>query len=272
MGRAEPPSLATWLLEHWTPGRCNDALAGDLLEEFRSDRLGRTGTWYWHQVLAAISIGWTREIFNHRTELLFAASWSIFAPVWLLIVAAFEQHFNLNAHILQLDFPWSTICDLGLMLAASLLFIWAGIVFYLIPRLWFTRNLKVRPLAKGVLASIPVLAAVWVTLIVLPKQFLYAPAADRPALVPAPGYAITHLGPTEVRRIPPEQTWTARYGDKTVKSPEGENQNANAAPLNAITDVRRSALLVRLPFLLCVLCTLWGVNSRLRKRPEGLTV
>jgi hypothetical protein len=263
----EPPSLAIWLLEHWTPGGCNDALVGDLLEECRS---GRTGAWYWRQVLAAIAIGCTREIRNHRTVLLFAASWSILAPSWLLIVAAFEQHFNLNAHILQLDFPWSTLCDLGLILAANLLFIWAGIVFYLIPHLWLRRNLKVRPLAKGVLTSIPVLAAVWVTLIVLPKQFLHAQATDQRSLAPAPGYAITHLGPTKVRRISPELTWTAGYSDKAVKSPEGENQNAPAGPLNAITDMRRSALLVRLPFLFCVLCTLWGVTSRLRNRHDGI--
>ncbi len=119
------------------PGRRNDALAGDLLEEFRN---GRSTRWYWRQVLAAIAIGGGREIVNHRMVLLFAAAWSMLAPAWLLAVAAFEQNFKLNAKILQLDFPWSTLCDLGLMLAASLLFIWAGILLYLIPHLSLRRG------------------------------------------------------------------------------------------------------------------------------------
>ncbi len=261
MRRTEPPSLATWLLEHWMPGDGNDALAGDLIEEFRA---GRTSSWYWRQVSSVIAIGGGREILHHRTVLLFAAAWSMLAPAWLLMVAAFEQHFNLNARMLQLDFPWSTLCDLGLMLAANLIFIWAGILLYLIPHLWFRRNLRVRPLAQGILASIPVLVAIWVTLIVLPKQFLHAQAADRSSLAPVPAYAITHLGPTEVRRIPPGQTWTARYGDK----PQVPSIND---PRSAIADMRTSALLVRLPFLLCVLSTLWEVTSRLRRRAHGLT-
>jgi hypothetical protein len=265
----EPPSLATWLLEHLMPGDRNDALAGDLLEEFRN---GRSTRWYWRQVLAAIAIDGGGEVLNHRTVLLFAAIWSMLAPAWLLTVTAFEQHFSLNARILQLDFPWSTLCDLGLILAANLLFIWAGILLYLIPHLWFTRNLRVRPLAQGILASIPVLVPVWVTLIVLPKLYLDAQAVDQPSFAQTPGYAITHLDPTKVGRISSELTRTARYGDKAVKSTEGENQSADSSPRNAITDMHKSALLVRLPFLFCVLCTLWGVTSRMRKRPEGMTV
>jgi hypothetical protein len=187
------------------------------------------------------------------------------APAWLLIVAAVEQQFNLNARILQLEFPWSTLCDLGLLLAANLLFIWVGILVYLIPHLWFRRNFRIRPLSQGVLASIPVLIAVWAALIVLPKQFLHVEAADRPALAPVSTYAITHLGPTEVRRIPPEQTWSARYGDQPIATPVSD-------PRTAITDMRKSAILARLPFLLCVLCTLWGVTTRVRKRPNGMTI
>ena len=42
--------------------------------------------------------------------------------------------------------------------------------------------------------------------------------------------------------------------------------NPNVSPSHAIADVRKLALLARLPFLLCELCTLWGMSSRLRKR------
>lgn len=261
MKPANPPFFATWMLNHWTPGTRNDALAGDLLEEFWS---GRTGAWYWRQVLAAIVVGWLREILNHRMLLLFAAAWSMLAPAWVLVVAV-EQHFNLSARIVQLDFPWSTLSDLGLLLVSNLLFIWAGILLYLIPHLWLRRRLRFQPLVHGVLASVPVLIAIWAALIILPKQFLHVEAADRPSLAPVPTYAITHLGPTEVRRILPGQTWTARYGDRPAPRPVND-------PRDAITDMRKSAMLVRLPFLVCVVCTLWGVTSRLRKRPKGTLV
>lgn len=262
MRHSDPPRIATWLLEHWTPGARNDALAGDLLEEFRS---GRTGAWYWRQVLTAIALGCVQEILNHRTMLLYAAAWSMLAPAWVLIVAAVEQHFNLNVRIVRLDFPWSTLSDLGLLLGSNLLFIWAGILLYLIPHLWLRQRLRFRPLAQGVLASAPVLIAIWAALIILPKQFLHVEAANRPSLAPVPTYAITHLGPTEVWRIPPEQTWSGRYRDAPAPTPVNN-------PRHAITDMRKSAMLVRLPFLVCVVCTLWGVTSRLRKRPKDTLV
>ena len=45
-----PPRLASWLLEQLAPG--NDPLRGDLEEEFAN---GRTGAWYWRQVVAAVA-------------------------------------------------------------------------------------------------------------------------------------------------------------------------------------------------------------------------
>ena len=45
-----PPRLASLLLDQFAPG--NEALHGDLDEEFSS---GRSSTWYWQQVLAALA-------------------------------------------------------------------------------------------------------------------------------------------------------------------------------------------------------------------------
>jgi hypothetical protein len=70
MREIEPPSLATWMLRHCIPGRRNEALAGDLLEEFRA---GRSIAWYWRQVLDAIVLGCTREILNRSSMAFFAA-------------------------------------------------------------------------------------------------------------------------------------------------------------------------------------------------------
>lgn len=48
MKAAKPPAFALWLLKHAVD---EEALAGDLLEQFSQ---GRTGAWFWRQVLVAI--------------------------------------------------------------------------------------------------------------------------------------------------------------------------------------------------------------------------
>ncbi|HXA77466.1 MAG TPA: hypothetical protein VNV41_10055 [Candidatus Acidoferrales bacterium] len=68
MRSSKPPVQATWLVEHLIPGPRNEALAGDLLEQFSQ---GRSVTWYWRQVLVAILTGFLTE-------------WRIFA--WAAVV------------------------------------------------------------------------------------------------------------------------------------------------------------------------------------------
>jgi hypothetical protein len=58
MKSSKPPALATWLVEHLIPGSRNEALAGDLLEQFGQ---GRSVAWYWRQVLVAILTGFLME-------------------------------------------------------------------------------------------------------------------------------------------------------------------------------------------------------------------
>ena len=55
MRSAHPPKLATWVLRRL--GSHNEALAGDLLEEYQR---GRSKLWYWRQVLIAVSVGQLR--------------------------------------------------------------------------------------------------------------------------------------------------------------------------------------------------------------------
>ena len=58
MSRRQPPKLATWLLDRLGYTRHNAALAGDLLEEFRS---GRSRAWYWRQAAMVIANGIARN-------------------------------------------------------------------------------------------------------------------------------------------------------------------------------------------------------------------
>jgi len=158
--RSDPPLIATWMLEHWTLGPSNNALAGDLLEEFRSGRARRTRAWYWRQVIAAISINCSRQILNHRSVMLFAAVWSVISPAWLVLTSKAEVNSPAFGVIVRMDFPWSTICALALALVTSLAFIWSGMALYLIPRMVAARNFHWRRLARSLLQSLPMFISI----------------------------------------------------------------------------------------------------------------
>lgn len=246
MRRSEPPRLAQWMLERCAPPRRDEALAGDLLEEFRS---GRSTRWYWRQVLSAIAFAWFCAFLKRRTAVLFAALWSMLAPAWLLVFAGFEQRFNLNERFIRMDWPWSSVCDLGLLLAANMMFVWVGIAVYLFLRLSSATNLRIYSLGRGFLASLPVLLTLWASLVVLPKLFLESRAFDQFSAGSIGSYAITSLEPVRVARVRPQATWAARYGNKALGNSD--------STLGAIADTRKSAILARLPFFFIVLCTLW---------------
>ncbi len=83
---AKPPAIATWLSEHAVLGESNEALTGDLLEEFQRCR---SVAWYWRQVGGAILAGFIAEV---RAEWS-AAGYAIlgtfaFASLWTAIVTS----------------------------------------------------------------------------------------------------------------------------------------------------------------------------------------
>lgn len=53
MKTSQPPILATRMLQRLASGPHGDALAGDLIEQYRE---GRSTAWYWRQVLLAIVV------------------------------------------------------------------------------------------------------------------------------------------------------------------------------------------------------------------------
>ena len=65
MKNNRPPVLATRLLERLVSGPHGDALAGDLIEQYRQ---GRSGAWYWRQVLAAILAGVGKGVRDHKLQ------------------------------------------------------------------------------------------------------------------------------------------------------------------------------------------------------------
>jgi hypothetical protein len=55
----EPPKMALWLLRQWASPYQRESLMGDLLEMYRA---GRSRTWYWRQVLAALILARARAL------------------------------------------------------------------------------------------------------------------------------------------------------------------------------------------------------------------
>ncbi|HEX8711896.1 MAG TPA: hypothetical protein VF730_08490 [Terracidiphilus sp.] len=158
MKQSDPPRAATWLLQHLAAGERNEALAGDLLEEFRS---GRSGGWYWRQVLAYVAITNTRVVLGHAGALLFAGLWALLAPSWLPLTRPGEFRW-LDPRILGLAWPWSSLCEVGLTFSILISFVWAGLVLYLLLESVATRRFSFRRLRGGAMRSAAVFAPLYV--------------------------------------------------------------------------------------------------------------
>jgi hypothetical protein len=141
-----PPATATWMLKHLLFRDRNEALEGDLLEEFQR---GRSTSWYWRQVLVAVldfsnvlRAGWA-------TALAF-----VFAAVWvygLSLIVAFTAHSSLQ----MVTGNWLPYREPGWLAV--------GIVFYLaVPLSVFlalARNLSLRAFTVGLGAGALVIVA-----------------------------------------------------------------------------------------------------------------
>jgi hypothetical protein len=63
MREQQPPWVATWLAQRLVSGPRRESLLGDLIEQYRQ---GRSGIWYWRQVLAAILVGTVHDLAAHK--------------------------------------------------------------------------------------------------------------------------------------------------------------------------------------------------------------
>lgn len=132
MKRAGPPPITTWILERLIPGNRNDALSGDLREEFRS---GRSASWYRKQVLAAFLIGCFDEIRSRSLALVFAAVWTIWARTWCFF--ALWSATRCAEQIVP--WPYSTILGMVISVVLSL---WAALTVFGIIEYFMRHNLR----------------------------------------------------------------------------------------------------------------------------------
>lgn len=111
----QPPGLATWILKRLGSTFVEDALVGDLLEDYQTRR---SPFWYWRQVGTAIGVGACRDVWHHPPVALGASVTGLFvaaAPIWLLITTP-------AASLSSLPLPvWSQILAAWLVVFGSAL-------------------------------------------------------------------------------------------------------------------------------------------------------
>jgi hypothetical protein len=116
------------MLEHLSSGARDEALSGDLLEEFCG---GKADGWYWRQVLAACAVSWLRSLRVRLQMLAFAMLWSMAAPAWNRVCDQVDTA-PVWERVWQMCGPfWWILALCGwTLLHAS--FLWAGIAVYVL--------------------------------------------------------------------------------------------------------------------------------------------
>lgn len=182
MKRENPPAAARWILEHLVPGKKNDALAGDLLEEFGS---GRSTLWYWRQVLSAFVVGSAKEARAHGSVLVLSVLLTIPIPALDIFVLRRIEMTRFFAQRWDLPWPYSTMADLGLTAGWNILYTWSGLLFCFLVVSVATRSINLRRLARGL----------WISAVVYVATFAFVMACV--ALFPFHGALI------DIRRLTP---------------------------------------------------------------------
>jgi hypothetical protein len=151
----EPPKLATWLLERFSPE--SGPLAGDLIEAFKH---GRSSSWYWRQVLAAILIAVPGLV--RKNLVLFAYTVGCGAAIsvaWFFMFpnaihdSAFPRLFAVYAKSYEIEWPWSFVYQMAFLTAFQ-----AGAVMVaLTAHFAFSHHLRGRSLLRALLVVLVVL-------------------------------------------------------------------------------------------------------------------
>jgi len=119
---------ARWMLEHWPGGNVNEALSGDLLEEFHS---GRSALWCWGEVSAAIAISVSGFVRRRAALVAFSAVWATLYPLWGLLL----RHSVINGVYgkwIGLAWPYSSLVEILYAVVPAIVFVWIGCAFYLL--------------------------------------------------------------------------------------------------------------------------------------------
>jgi hypothetical protein len=199
MKHIRPPSLATWMLEHLTPADRDEALAGDLLEDFRC---GRSKTWYWQQTLTACTVGWLRHLSERRMLVVFAALWSMLAPAWLALELRFLNGSHASAGTWRMDAQFSGIGSIGLWLLLNLGFLWAGMLLYFLSHANIAKSFSRQTIVRALALAAPVFFFAYFGSFVLANLYSFpGPLVARSSITPV-GELTDVRGWADLLRIP----------------------------------------------------------------------
>ncbi len=114
MRAANPPIVATWLLERLYTGDESESLIGDLVECYGRSR---SKAWYWRQVLAAIVLSFCKEVRGHillaiRAVLTGWLAFFMFRFISLRLLSRFNLDFQLRDAFGQSHWRPSYMADL----------------------------------------------------------------------------------------------------------------------------------------------------------------
>ena len=208
MTRIDPPPLANWVLEHLSIGERNEALAGDLLEEFRA---GRTERWYWGQVLAAVAVTWLENLGGRAPMLLFVILWSMAAPAWNSFCITVQSEGLQN----RLSIIFGAIWIVPAFIAWTVLhlaFVWGGLLVFRLFYRYFGGTIHPARFKRAIFLA--------------PIVFI-------------PVYGALFLGVSLY--------WYSTFAHFQLQP----------SPLGQVFDLRPLANLIRIPYLLALLCALW---------------
>ena len=135
----QPPRLATWLLDQFSPVLQNAPLAGDLMEAFKQRR---SSSWYWRQVFGAILIALPSLLRKQWGCLAYAVGCSgLISPAWFFMIpgaghgSALPQVFALYANGYSVQWPWSLEYQIAFLTAFQFVIVAVALGSYLASRM-----------------------------------------------------------------------------------------------------------------------------------------
>ncbi len=186
-----PPPRATWILEHLAAGEREEALTGDLIEEYRS---GRSGGWYWQQVLLACIVSWSRGLSARVPVIFYALIWSILAPTWYVLIDRSAHQFTFNKLFDSLA-PFSLVLAPMVWTIAHAAFLWAGLLIYQLAHAILGRKLRRGDLRRAFWLATFILPPVYFVTFVFVDLYQYSVPALAHARLAATSLAqITDVG------------------------------------------------------------------------------
>jgi hypothetical protein len=153
--------LGLWLLEKLSLSGKNDALAGDLLEQWHQ---GQTPAWFWRQVVSAVGRNAGRAAVDAMPAVLFSLGWSLLFPWWREAMAEWLPR-AVPEQWMRLAWPRPALLEVSYGVVPAIGFVWLGALVYLVVRRERLAGRSALRVVSGLSASLNVLLLATVALL-----------------------------------------------------------------------------------------------------------